>query len=129
MAAKARGIAAASTPEAGPNQPGSGVDRRRREARRFEAVCAELAAEVGGSPSAAEAHVIRSAASLVLQSERLQEAQQRGEVVDSDELVRTANVAARLLSTLRAKRSRRAPLTGRMALEAHLRAKHGRADA
>lgn len=105
------------------------VDGRRRETRRFRAICAELTAELGGSPSAAELHVVRSAASCILASESLQHSQQRGEPVDGDQLVRTANAAARLLATLKAKRSKRPVLTGRAALEAHLRAKYAAADA
>ncbi len=96
-------------------------------ARRFNAIQAELTADLGSNAalSAAERMTVANTASLILESENLQRRQQRGQAIDADVLVRVTNAAARALTALKAKRSPKGLLTGREALDSYLKTKHG----
>jgi hypothetical protein len=79
----------------------AGVDGRSLTARRYRDLVAELCAELGGELGQAELLQIRTVASLVLHGELLTAAMINGDAVNSEELTRVANGAARLLAALR----------------------------
>ena len=83
-----------------------GVDGRSAEARRFKDLVSSFAASLGGEGALTEAEraIIRHAALLTLQSERLQAAFVAGREVNSEELTRLANSSARVFAALRIKR-------------------------
>ena len=70
-----------------------------------------LADDLGGADRLTEAQraLVRQAAAMIVQSERLQASILRGEIVDSEQLTRLANVVSRILSRLGVKRSRVQP--------------------
>jgi hypothetical protein len=78
-----------------------GIDGRSREARRLHDIIAELIGDLGASPTPTEHLQIRTIAGLVLHVEQLTASQCRGEPVDTEQLTRAANAAARLLNALR----------------------------
>jgi hypothetical protein len=82
---------------------------RSAEARRFKDLVSSFAASLGGEGALTEAEraLIRNAALLTLQSERLQAAFVAGREVNSEELTRLANSSARMLAALRNKRERK----------------------
>jgi hypothetical protein len=86
-----------------------GVDGRSAEARRFKDLVSSFAAGLGGEGALTEAEraLIRNAASLTLQSERLQAALVAGREVNSEEMMRLANSIVRVLAALRIKRERK----------------------
>lgn len=87
----------------------NGVDGRRASARRFRDLIADLTREEFGDSenlSIAELGLLRQAAALTLQAERLQAAVVRGETVNADELVRLSSENRRVLAAMR--RSKRA---------------------
>lgn len=85
------------------------IDGRTADARRYRDLAASLADDLGGVASLTEAHraLVRQAAAMIVQSERLQSAVLRGEIVDSEQLVRLANSATRILTRLGVKRPAR----------------------
>jgi hypothetical protein len=87
-----------------------GVDGRSAEARRFKDLVSSFAASLGGEGALMEAEraLIRNAALLTLQNERLQVAFVAGREVNSEELTRLANLSARVLAALRIKHERNA---------------------
>jgi hypothetical protein len=87
----------------------AGVDGRTAAARRYRDLCMSLADDLGGASTLTEAQsaLVRQAAAMIVQSEKLQGEVLRGEVVDSEQLVRLANAATRILSRLGLKRAAR----------------------
>jgi hypothetical protein len=85
-----------------------GIDGRSAGARRLHDIIADLEADLGGDLGEAERLQVRTAAGLVLHSERLTADMLNGKPVDSEQVTRTANSAARLLGALRAKRKPKA---------------------
>ena len=79
------------------------ADGRSVGARRFRDLCAGFAAPYGGATAltVAEQALIRNAASLTLQLEQMQADVAAGRPVDSEQLTRLANSAARTLASLR----------------------------
>ena len=84
------------------------VDGRTADARRYRDLAASLADDLGGASGLTEAQraLVRQAAAMIVQSERLQSAVLRGELVDVEQLTRLANAATRILSRLGIKRER-----------------------
>jgi hypothetical protein len=85
------------------------VDGRTADARRYRDLAVSLADDLGGAANLTEAQraLVRQAAAMIVQSERLQSAVLRGELVDIEQLTRLANAATRILSRLGIKRERR----------------------
>ena len=83
------------------------VDGRTAAARRYRDLTISLADDLGGASSLTETQtaLVRQAAAMIVQSEKLQGEVLRGEVVDSEQLVRLANAATRILSRLGLKRT------------------------
>jgi hypothetical protein len=86
-----------------------GVAGRSAEARRFKHLVSRFAASLGGEGALTEAEwaLIRNAASLTVQSERLQAALVAGREVNSQEMTRLANASVRVFAALRIKRERK----------------------
>ena len=86
-----------------------GFDGRSAEARRFRDLMLAYADDAGGEAVLTEAQraLVKQAATLTLQSERLQSAMLAGGAVDVDQQTRVANSLARTLSRLG--RNRAAP--------------------
>ena len=101
-----------------------GLDGRSAGARRLHDIIANLTAEIPSEPSEAERLEVRTVASLVLHAEQLTAALANGEPVDSEELTRVANGAARLLGAIR---RRRQPVRRQTDLSAYLAGKSGAA--
>lgn len=82
------------------------VDGRTAAVRRYRDLCISLADDLGGATELTEAQsaLVRQAAAMIVQSERLQSAVLRGELVDCEQLTRLANAATRILSRLGIKR-------------------------
>jgi hypothetical protein len=87
------------------------VDGRTAAARRYRDLCMSLADDLGGAASLTEAQraLVRQAAAMIVQSEKLQGEVLRGEIVDCEQLTRLANAATRILTRLGIKRERRDP--------------------
>lgn len=83
------------------------VDGRTADARRYRDLCLSLADDLGGAAGLTEAQraLVRQAAAMIVQSERLQSAVLRGELVDVEQLTRLANAATRILTRLGIKRA------------------------
>jgi hypothetical protein len=97
-----------------------GVDGRSAGARRFRDICRSYEAEAGGQVSEVERDLIRQAAGLTLRAEQVQAAIVRGEDVDSDQLIRLASTAKRVLEAISSKAAKRkAPAAG-TGLQAYL---------
>jgi len=77
-------------------------DRRTSAAKRFNALVQEFSDELGGAKRISEARLamVRQLAGVILQAESMQAAIVRGEKVDAEQLVRVANLQARLTRTL-----------------------------
>jgi hypothetical protein len=86
-----------------------GVDGRRAPARRYRDLCLSLAEDLGGASTLTEAQnaLVRQAAAMIIQSEKLQSAVLNGEIVDCEQLTRLANAATRILTRLGVKRQPR----------------------
>jgi hypothetical protein len=80
-----------------------GVDGRSAGARRFRDLTKAFAAELGGLATLSEPEraLVRQAAGLTLQTERLQVAIAKGDKVDPDELIRLSSEARRALNGIR----------------------------
>ncbi len=87
------------------------VDGRTAAARRYRDLTISLADDLGGSATLTEAQraLVRQAAGMIVQSEKLQGEVLRGEIVDCEQLTRLANAATRILSRLGVKRAVAAP--------------------
>ena len=85
----------------------AGIDGRTAPARRYRDLCQSLADDLGGAASLTEAQraLVRQAAAMIVQSEKLQGEVLRGEIVDCEQLTRLANAATRILSRLGLKRT------------------------
>lgn len=79
-----------------------GVDNRSALGRRFRDLCISFANDLGGADHLNEPQraLIRQAASVTIESEKLQAAIVRGESVDHENLVRVNNLHARLIKQL-----------------------------
>jgi len=85
--------------------PEGEVDGRTVAARRFKDLVGEFSAGFE-HPSVAEQALIRSAATLIVESEKLQARAIAGEQIDHEQLTRLANSAVRTLGQLGLKRGR-----------------------
>jgi hypothetical protein len=96
------------------------VDGRSAGARRFRDVAQALADDAGGPDRLSEPQrlIVRQAAVLSIQIERLQSQIVAGADVDAEQLVRLSNVQARLLASLGTQKGR--PAEGASALHAYL---------
>ena len=83
-----------------------GVDGRSVDARRFRDLAMAFADELGGAAALGDAEqaLIRQAAAMVLQAEKLQGAAVRGEDIDLEQMTRLSNAATRALTRLGVKR-------------------------
>jgi hypothetical protein len=83
------------------------IDGRSTEARRYRDLCFSFADDCGGAAGLTEVQraLVRQAAALTVQSEKLQGAMIRGEAVDDEQMTRVANALSRTLSRLQRKRS------------------------
>lgn len=83
----------------------SGVDGRSPLARRYRDLVREFTADLGGEESVTEPirAMIRQAAAVTVEAERLQASIIREEVVDTEQLVRVTNTLTRLMNSLKAK--------------------------
>ena len=87
------------------------IDGRRSTTKRFRELVADFAADLGGEASltAAEGALIRQAAVVTVAAEQLQVAVLNGVAVEMDDLVRSSNAVARILTTLGGLRRKRDP--------------------
>ena len=87
----------------------AGLDGRTAEARRYRDLCLSLADDCGGAANLSEAQraLVRQAAAMIVQSEKLQGAILRGEIIDCEQLTRLANASTRILTKLGIKRAAR----------------------
>jgi hypothetical protein len=87
----------------------AGIDGRSAEARRYRDLCLSFADDLGGAAGLTESQraLVRQAAALTVQSEKLQGAMIRGEAIDDEQMTRVANSLARTLSRLGRKRAAR----------------------
>jgi hypothetical protein len=79
---------------------GKDVDGRTLPARRYRAVCSEIASDLGGDPSAGQWLIINRAAGLTVQCELLDAAILTGEAVDVGQYTTLSNSLVRTLKTL-----------------------------
>ena len=79
-----------------------GVDNRSALGRRFRDLCVSFAEGLGGEPNLSEPQraMIRQAAAVNVQSEKLQASIVKGEDVDHEKIVRLNNLQARLIKQL-----------------------------
>ncbi|KNY13094.1 hypothetical protein AKG11_30945 [Shinella sp. SUS2] len=79
-----------------------GVDNRSALGRRFRDLCVSFADGLGGEPDLTEPQraMIRQAAAVTVQSEKLQASIVKGEDVDHEKIVRLNNLQARLIKQL-----------------------------
>jgi hypothetical protein len=91
-----------------------GFDGRSAEARRFRDLMLAYADDAGGAAVLTEAQrgLVRSAAMLTMQAERLQAAMLAGEAVDLGQQLKIANTLSRTLSRLGRKRAARDDTSG-----------------
>jgi hypothetical protein len=80
----------------------AGVDGRSAEARRYRDLAMAFADDCGGAAGLTEAQrtLVRQAATLTVQSEKLQGAMLRGEEMSDEQMTRVANSLSRTLSRL-----------------------------
>ncbi len=80
----------------------AGLDGRSSEARRWRDLVISYGDDLGGFDKLTEAQktLIAQAATLQVQSERVQGAVLRGDLIDVEQLTRLANAAMRILSRL-----------------------------
>ena len=79
---------------------GREVDGRTLAARRYKAVCSDLARDLGVEPTAAQWLLINRAASLVTQLETLEQRVACGELVDAKDYTAMSNTLVRVLTTV-----------------------------
>jgi hypothetical protein len=89
------------------------IDGRSTEARRYRDLCFSFSDDCGGAASLTEAQraLIRQAAALTVQSEKLQSAMIRGEAIDDEQMTGVANSLSRTLQRLGRKRVSPKPLS------------------
>jgi hypothetical protein len=92
-----------------------GVDGRTASARRYRDLCRAFEEELGGSLNEVELGLVRQAVTLTLRAEQMQGAVVRGEMVDSDQLIRLSSTSKRILSDIAAKAAKRKPATPTLA--------------
>ena len=82
---------------------GMAVDGRTYGARRYRELSMSFADDLGGADKLTEAQrtLVRQAATLHIQAERVQAAVLRGEAVDEEQLTRLSNALARVLAALK----------------------------
>jgi hypothetical protein len=80
-----------------------GVSACSTKGRRYRDVIDGLSADLGSDPSLADQLQIRSIAALIVHAEALTADMLNGKPVDSEQLTRVSNSAARMLSALRKK--------------------------
>jgi hypothetical protein len=87
------------------------VDGRSAEARRYKDVAWNLADDLGGAAGLTEAQraLVRQVAAMTVQSEKLQGAVLRGEMVDVEQLTRLSNALSRMLHRLSLRKPRAKP--------------------
>jgi hypothetical protein len=87
----------------------AGLDGRSAQARRYRDLIISYSDDLGGADRITEAQrtLIGQAATLQIQSERVQAAVLRGEQINLEQLTRLANASTRILSRLGLKRERR----------------------
>jgi hypothetical protein len=78
------------------------IDGRSTEARRYRDLCFSFADDCGGAATLTEVQraLVRQAAALTVQSEKLQGAMIRGEAVSDEQMTRVANALSRTLHRL-----------------------------
>jgi len=83
------------------------IDGRSTEARRYRDLCFSYADDCGGASALTEVQraLVRQAAALTVQSEKLQAAMIRGELVSDEQQTRVANALGRTLNRLGRKRA------------------------
>jgi hypothetical protein len=96
------------------------VDMRSAAGRRFRHLVDAYSAELGTELSEAELSLVRQACALQLQAERMQGAIVRGEVVDSDALIRISSTSKRLLGIIAGKAGKRTEPQGQDLLRDYL---------
>lgn len=98
----------------------AGLDGRSAEARRYKDLCLSLAGDLGGTSvmGAGQTALVRQAAAMIVQSEKLHGAVLRGEVIDTEQLTRLANAATRIIGAL--KRGRPTPRSETPSLSAYM---------
>jgi hypothetical protein len=81
----------------------TGVDGRSATARRFKDLIENFARDLGGIEDLTEAEhsLVRQAAGLTIEAERLQAQIVKGEPTDTDQLIRLTNTARRILQGIR----------------------------
>jgi hypothetical protein len=102
-----------------------GIDGRSAGARRFKDLCTDLAADLGGDLGEAQRLEIRTVAGIVVHAEQLTAAMINGQKVDTEQLIRLANTANRMLNALRSKRQPRKRVSPRAELDAYLSRRSG----
>ena len=100
------------------------LDLRSAGARRFRVLVDAYSNELGGELSEAERSLVRQAAALQLQAEKMQEAIVQGHPVDADQLIRVSSTSKRLLGIIAGKTGKRKPAAG-PTLQDYLASKYG----
>lgn len=79
-----------------------GVDNRTAYGRRYRDLCIAFAGDLGGGNAltSTQEAMIRQAATVTVESEKLQSKVVRGEPIDHEQLVRLLNLQARLVKQL-----------------------------
>ncbi|SHF60540.1 hypothetical protein SAMN02745157_2524 [Kaistia soli DSM 19436] len=82
-----------------------GVDGRSASARRYRDLMKEFTGELGGEGIMTEPMraLVRQAAAVTVEAEKMQAAIVRGDPVDTEQLVRVTNTLARLMNLLKTK--------------------------
>lgn len=107
---------------------GKEVDGRTLPARRYKAVCADLASDMGGDPSAGQWLLIARCAGLTVQAEQLEAQIVRGEAVDVGVYSKLVNSLARVLGQLGLQRRARDVTPSGPVLDSHTAALMGADD-
>lgn len=83
----------------------AGIDGRSATARRYRDLVRDYATELGGDDLLTEPMraMVRQAAAVTVEAEKMQSAIVRGEAVDTEQMVRVTNTLARLMNVLKAK--------------------------
>jgi hypothetical protein len=102
----------------------AGIDGRSAEARRYRDLCLSFADDLGGAAGLTESQraLVRQAAALTVQSEKLQGAMLRGEAIDDEQMTRVANSLSRTLARLGRK------VEKRVTVQDYLAARYGGGD-
>jgi hypothetical protein len=98
---------------------GCKVDGRRLEAKRYKIICAELADDVGGSPSNAQWLLIQRAAGLAVQTEQAEVVLATGGTVDIANYIKITLSLLRVLSQIGTTRSAKDVTPSKIDVEKH----------